>query len=318
MAGTEAAGSRSLRPPRNPSPPEPHETVMSGWSTTLYELLVRASTDLPEDVERVLCQARADEVSANARAALDTMLRNAELARARRLPICQDTGTLLFWVTVPPRTLTQSDFNAAAATAIAAATAAGVLRQNCVETLSGRNTGNNLGPGSPVIHWHEAAQDNVEVALILKGGGCENVGIQYSLPDVGLGAERSLEGVRRCALDAVVRAQGQGCAPGVLGIAVGGDRATGYAESKELLLRRLGERSPVPELADLEQRLLREANTLEIGPMGFGGRTTLLDVFVGCRSRVPASYFVSISYMCWAYRRRRVLARPDGEAIRWS
>jgi fumarate hydratase class I len=291
---------------------------MSGWSDTLYELLVRTSTDLPADVEGALRQARVDEAAPNATAALETMLRNADLARARRLPLCQDTGTLLFWVSLPPRTLSQAEFSSAAATAIAAATAAGVLRQNCVETLSGRNTGDNLGPGSPVIHWHEVARDDVEVALILKGGGCENVGAQYSLPDAGLGAERNLDGVRRCALDAVVRAQGQGCAPGVLGIAIGGDRATGYAESKELLLRRLGERSPVPELAALEQRLLHEANTLGIGPMGFGGRTTLLDVFIGCRSRVPASYFVSISYMCWAYRRRRVVALPSGEALRWE
>jgi fumarate hydratase class I len=291
---------------------------MSVWSDTLYELLVRASTDLPADVEQALREARSAESAGNAAAALDTMLRSAALARARRLPLCQDTGTLLFWVSAPPHTLTQAEFGEAAATAIAAATAAGILRQNCVETLSGRNTGNNLGYGSPVIHWHEAVRDDLEVALILKGGGCENVGAQYSLPDESLGAERNLEGVRRCALDAVVRAQGQGCAPGVLGIAVGGDRATGYAESKDLLLRRLGERSPVPELAELEQRLLREANTLEIGPMGFGGRTTLLDVFIGCRSRVPASYFVSISYMCWAYRRRAVVAQPSGAPVRWS
>jgi fumarate hydratase, class I len=291
---------------------------MSAWSDTLYELIVRASTDLPPDVEQALCAARAAESAGNAVAALDTMLCNAGLARQRRLPLCQDTGTLLFWVRVPPQALAQAEFSAAAATAVAAATAAGVLRQNCVETLSGRNTGNNLGYGSPVIHWHEEARDDVEVALLLKGGGCENVGAQYSLPDLSLGADRSLEGVRRCALDAVVRAQGLGCAPGVLGIAVGGDRATGYAESKELLLRRLGERSPVAELAQLEERILLEANTLGIGPMGFGGRTTLLDVFIGCRSRVPASYFVSISYMCWAYRRRAVVARVSGEPVRWS
>jgi fumarate hydratase class I len=196
-------------------------------------------------------------------------------------------------------------------------TAAGVLRQNCVEVLSDRNTGTNLGYGSPVIHWSEEERSEVEVALVLKGGGCENVGAQYSLPDTGLGAGRDLEGVRRCVLDAVVRAQGQGCAPGVLGVCLGGDRATGYAESKEMFLRRLGERSPEPELAALEERLCREANQLGIGPMGFGGRTTLLDVFIGCRCRVPASYFVSISYMCWAYRRRRVRVRPDGQVVGW-
>jgi fumarate hydratase class I len=290
---------------------------MSGWRDTLHELIVRTSTDLPEDVVAALRRAQAEETSANARAAIETMLRNADLARLRRLPVCQDTGTILFWLRVPPGALSQAEFTRAAELAVLAATTEGTLRQNCVEPLSGRNTGNNLGHGSPVIHWQEEERSDVAVALVLKGGGCENVGAQYSLPDTDLGAGRDLEGARRCVLDAVVRAQGQGCAPGVLGVCIGGDRSTGYAESKELLLRRLGERSPVPELAALEERLVREANTLAIGPMGFGGHTTLLDVFIGCRCRVPASYFVSISYMCWAYRRRGLLASPSGEALRW-
>jgi len=290
---------------------------MATWTDTLHDLIVRTSTDLPEDVVERLRQAEAAETSPTSRNALQTMLHNADLARRRRLPLCQDTGTILFWVRVPPGAVTQTAWRQAAESAIAAATAEGVLRQNCVETLSGRNTGNNLGCGSPVIHWHEEDRDDVEVALVLKGGGCENVGAQYALPDSRLDAGRDLDGVRRCALDAVVRAQGQGCAPGVLGIAIGGDRATGYAESKELLLRRLGERSPAPELARLEERILDDANRLDIGPMGFGGTTTLLDVFIGARCRVPASYFVSISYMCWAFRRRRVLTAADGEPRRW-
>jgi len=291
---------------------------MTAWRDTLHELIVRTSTDLPDDVEAAVHRARDIETDANARTTIDTMLRNAELARQRRLPICQDTGTILFWVRVPPGALSQSEFTAAAEMAVLAATSAGVLRQNCVEPLTGRNTGTNLGYGSPVIHWHEEPRADVAISLVLKGGGCENVGAQYSLPDATLGADRNLDGIRRCALDAVVRAQGQGCAPGVLGVCIGGDRATGYAESKELLLRRLGERSPVPELAELEERVLREANQLEIGPMGFGGRTTLLDVFMGARCRVPASYFVSVSYMCWAYRRRTVRASAAGEALRWG
>ncbi len=290
---------------------------MSGWRDTLQELIVRTSTDLPEDVEEALRRARSAEPSPNAAAALETMLRNAELARLRRLPICQDTGTILFWVRVPPGALSQTEFTRAAEWAVLAATSAGILRQNCVETLTGRNTGTNLGRGSPVIHWEEEERAEVAVSLVLKGGGCENVGVQYSLPDSALGAGRDLEGVRRCALDAVVRAQGQGCAPGVLGVCIGGDRATGYAESKALFLRRVGERSPFPELAALEERVLREANTLGIGPMGFGGRTTLLDVFIGWRCRLPASYFVSVSYMCWAFRRRSVLADAAGQVVRW-
>ena len=226
------------------------------------------------------------------------------------MPICQDTGTLMF-VVEASSTLKRNVFQKAAEWAVAEATRLGVLRQNCVNSLTGKNTGNNLGVGSPVVHWHETDGTVSRVTLMLKGGGSENMGIQYSLPDSTLGAGRNLEGVRRCVLDAVHRAQGQGCAPGILGVCIGGDRATGYVESKLQLLRKIGERSPEPELAELEERLLKEANSLGIGAMGFGGRTTLLDVFIGWRCRLPASYFVSISYMCWCCRRQTMELTED-------
>ena len=267
------------------------------------DLIVKTSTDLPEDVEQALqgALAKADQGSSEA-GALATMLANVELARSKRLPLCQDTGTILFEITSPPD-VPRSELRAAAEAAVAEATGLGVLRQNCVNALTGKNTGDNLGYGSPVFHWHDGDPGVIQAALILKGGGCENVGIQYSLPDSGLGAGRDLDGVRKCVLDAVWRAQGQGCAPGILGVAIGGDRATGYEESKRQLFRRLGQRSPHPELARLEERLVAEANQLGIGPMGFGGRTTVLDILIGWRCRLPASYFVSVSYMCWCCRR---------------
>lgn len=269
----------------------------------LLELVIATSTDLPEDVEAALHRAQAKAAPASPEAeAFAAMLENARMARERKLPICQDTGTLLFTIRSPGG-INRTAFEDQARSAVAKATAMGVLRQNCVETLSGHNTGNNLGYGSPVFHWHEEDRNDLEVTLMLKGGGSENMGAQYSLPDNSLGAGRDLEGVRRCILNAVFRAQGMGCAPGILGVAIGGDRATGYEESKAQLLRKIGQRSTEPELAALETRILEEANSLGIGPMGFGGKTTILDVFIGARCRLPASYFVSISYMCWCCRR---------------
>jgi fumarate hydratase class I len=140
----------------------------------------------------------------------------------------------------------------------------------------------------------------------MKGGGSENMSRQYSLPDASIGAGRDLEGVRRCVLDAVQKAQGYGCAPGILGVCVGGDRACGFEEAKHQLLRRLGDKNPDPELASLEERILEEANSLGIGPMGLGGKTTLLGVKLGSRPRVPASFFVTVAYLCWAARRQTV------------
>ena len=266
-----------------------------GMREQLLSLVMKTSIDLPHDVETALEKALTlSENGSGEASALRTMLSNAAMAREKRMPICQDTGTLMF-VVEASSTLKRNAFQEAAEWAVAEATRLGVLRQNCVNSLTGKNTGNNLGVGSPVVHWHETDGAVSRVTLMLKGGGSENMGIQYSLPDSTLGAGRNLEGVRRCVLDAVHRAQGQGCAPGILGVCIGGDRATGYVESKLQLLRKIGERSPEPELAELEERLLKEANSLGIGAMGFGGRTTLLDVFIGWRCRLPASYFVSIS-----------------------
>ena len=282
-----------------------------GMREQLLSLVVKTSIDLPHDVETALERALTlSENGSGEASALRTMLSNAAMAREKRMPICQDTGTLMF-VVEASSTLKRNVFQEASEWAVAEATRLGVLRQNCVNSLTGKNTGNNLGIGSPVVHWHETDGAVSRVTLMLKGGGSENMGIQYSLPDSTLGAGRNLEGVRCCVLDAVHRAQGQGCAPGILGVCIGGDRATGYVESKLQLLRKIGERSPEPELAELEERLLKEANSLGIGAMGFGGRTTLLDVFIDWRCRLPASYFVSISYMCWCCRRQTMELTED-------
>lgn len=274
----------------------------------LYDLVVSASTDLPLDVENALAKGLAKEIPGSAAAAaLEAMIQNIALARTRKQPICQDTGTIIFHVTVPENIpFSQRNFRAAVEIAVIQATDDGVLRQNSVCPLSGKNSGNNLGPGSPVIHYHEGGENEIKVALILKGGGCENVGIQYSLPDHSIDAGRDLEGVRKCILDAAIKAQGRGCAPGILSVVVGGDRSTGYEYSKEQLLRKVGSRSENPLLAEMEEEMLEKGNLLGIGPMGLGGKTTLLDVFICEKNRVPASYFVSISYMCWAFRRQAI------------
>lgn len=269
----------------------------------LLELIAKTSAELPQDVALALRQAEEREApGSSARSVLATLNENVKLACQRQQPLCQDTGALHFFVQTQPHFL-QLPFERAAGRAVARATELGLLRQNCVETLSGRNTGNNLGYVNPTFHWQIDESGPTVVTLMLKGGGSENMGCQYSLPDDGLRAGRDLEGVRRCVLDAVWRAQGQGCAPGILGVAIGGDRAGGHEESKLQLLRQIGQRSPQPELAALEERLLTEINTLGIGPMGFGGVTTALEVFIGSRCRIPASYFVSVTYMCWCCRR---------------
>ena len=142
--------------------------------------------------------------------------------------------------------------------------------------------------------------------LILKGGGCENKNIQYSVPcelDHLGRADRNLEGVRKCILHAVWQAQGQGCAPGALGVCIGSDRAHGYDLAKEQLFRTLDDVNPDPELAKLEAEIMEEANKLGVGAMGFGGKASLIGCKITAANRLPASFFVSVAYDCWAFRR---------------
>jgi len=284
---------------------------MQDLTEVFVELIRRTSTDLPADMEHALREAREREAAGSAaQGALDTMLVNTEMSRAKSRPICQDTGTPIFEVHYPIGWSTRQ-LTAQIKQAVAIATEKSYLRPNAVDAISGENSGNNSGVEFPTIHFHEWDEDAVKVDLLLKGGGCENVGAQYSLPNAQLKAGRDLEGVRRVALDAVTKAQGQGCAPGVLGIAVGGDRGASYAFSKQQLFRPLGDRNPDPELAALEETIKAQANELGIGPMGFGGQTTVLDVQMDTMHRLPASFFVSVSYMCWANRRRSMTVRGD-------
>jgi fumarate hydratase class I len=277
------------------------------------ELIRKAATDLPAEMEQTLRDAkdREDKGSA-AEGALMTIINNVEMARDASTPICQDTGTPIFEVYYPVGVSTRQ-LEQQIRAACASATAKSFLRPNAVDSLTGKNSGDNTGIDYPTIHFHEWDEDSIHVDLMLKGGGCENVSTQYKLPDTKLGAGRDLEGVRRVVLDAVQQAQGKGCAPGVLGIAIGGDRGASYVKSKQQLLRPLSDTNPEPELAQLEETLYEQANELGIGPMGFGGKTTVLGVKVGTLHRLPASFYVSVAYMCWANRRARMNVTPSGE-----
>jgi fumarate hydratase, class I len=280
---------------------------MTNITEPILELIRLAATDLPPDVEQAIRQSvENEEPGSAARGALQTILENVELARQNATPICQDTGTPIFYVYYPEGWSTRQ-LRQQIEEAVVEATRRSYLRPNSVHSVTGKNTGNNLGDDYfPSIHFIEVDGPELTMELMLKGGGCENVGAQYTLPNATLGAGRDLAGVRKAVLDAVHKAQGKGCAPGILGVAIGGDRGSSYLASKEILLNKLEAHNPDSELAQLEERLTDEANQLGIGPMGFGGKTTVLGTKLTTLHRLPASFYVSVSYMCWAYRRRKM------------
>lgn len=284
---------------------------------SVLELLRITSTVLPDDAKRVMLKAlRKEEKNTTGEYALKIIKANIELALKKSQPLCQDTGTILVYVNHPVG-FDQVAFTKIFNKAVVKATELGYLRQNSVDSLTGKNDTMNIGLGHPSLHFHQVKSKSVEIRVMLKGGGCENVGAQYALPHTGLEAGRDLDGVRKVILDTIIQAQGKGCGPGILGVCIGGDRGAGYMESKEQLLRPLDDKNDVKELKKLEKDIVETANKLGIGPMGFGGKTTLLGCKIGVLNRLPASYFVSVSYMCWAYRRQGIVLSPKNKIKSW-
>jgi fumarate hydratase class I len=291
---------------------------MEFLQNSLVELITQTATNLPPDVRAAMAATGiAEKPDTQAAQALNIIFSNIDMAEEDSGPICQDTGMPTFFVHTPVG-VNQIQIKKAIRAAVAEATKVGKLRPNSVDSLTGKNSGDNLGPGTPVIHFEQWEHDEIEVKLILKGGGCENKNIQYSLPASldHLGrADRTLEGVRKCLLHAVWQAQGQGCAPGALGVCIGSDRAHGYDVAKEQLFRTLDDVNPDPELAELEARVMKEANELGVGAMGFGGRVSLIGCKIAAANRLPASFFVSVAYSCWAFRRLGVRMDAQNGAI---
>jgi fumarate hydratase class I len=295
--------------------------MVPAFFESVLQLIVKTSTDLPPDVRAAMSGAVGAEPSGTRSAqALTIIAQNIDQAASGEGAICQDTGMPTFEVRVP-RASDQIWMRQQIREAVARATALGKLRPNSVDSITGENSGDNLGPGTPIVHFDQWDHDDIEIKLILKGGGCENMNAQYSLPTelAHLGrADRTLDGVRKCILHAVWQAQGKGCSPGAVGVCIGGDRTSGYHHAKEQLFRTLDDVNPDPRLAGLEASIMGTVNTLGIGTMGFGGAVSLIGCKVGALNRLPASFFVSVAYDCWAYRRLGVrLDARDGSIRQW-
>jgi fumarate hydratase class I len=292
---------------------------MEFLNSSLLELITQTSTNLPPDVRAAMAAALKSEMPGTQSAqALTVMAANIDMALDDEGPICQDTGMPTFVVHTPVG-VNQMSFARAIREAVAEATRRGKLRPNSVDSITGRNSGDNLGTETPVIHFEQWEEKDIEVKLVLKGGGCENMNAQYSVPcelDHLGRADRNLEGVKKCILHAIWKAQGLGCAPGAVGVCIGSDRAHGYTLAKYQLFRTLDDVNLEPVLAKLEAEIMDEANQIGVGSMGFGGRATLIGCKIRAANRLPASFFVSVAYDCWAFRRLGVRLDASSGAIR--
>src|SRR5215472_16559089 len=295
--------------------------MLPNFFQSVLDLIVKTSTELPPDVRAAMRIARdAEPQGTRSSQALTIIAQNIELAVDTEGAICQDTGMPTFELHTPVGA-NQIWMRQQIRDAVVEATRRGKLRPNSVDSITGKNSGDNLGPGTPIINFDQWERDEIEIKLILKGGGCENTNAQYALPvelpHLGR-ADRTLDGVKKCILHAVWQAQGKGCSPGAVGVCIGGDRTSGYTYAKEQLFRTLDDVNPDPRLAELEASIMSTVNDLEIGPMGFGGNVTLIGCKIGALNRLPASFFVSVAYDCWAFRRLGVvLNAATGTIERW-
>jgi fumarate hydratase, class I len=273
----------------------------------IVELYRKAATSIPADVMSALQHVhRKEQKGSNAALALSVILENISGAVKTVRPVCQDTGVPVFFVKVPAG-LSHLQIRSTIIKATQIATREIPLRPNAVDILTEKNSGDNTGIGFPVMYIDQIKGRKLFIDLLLKGSGSENIGQLYKLPFEELQAERNLEGVRKCVLETVYKAQGKGCPPYVIGVGIGATKDQVTRLSKEQLLRRLDDLNQYPVLSRLEKKIGNDINSLGIGTIGLGGRTTSLGVKIGINHRHPASYFVDISVSCWADRRARMI-----------
>ena len=272
------------------------------------KLLQLAVTELPQDVKTALQRAYLEEENEVGKAQLKTILDNTELAEKTCAPMCQDTGVVIFYVKAGSKVDGLDQIEEALRKATARATREVPLRPNAVDPFTQKNTGDNTGRNIPYIHWKVVPGDTIEITVLPKGGGSENASaLEMLSPNQGI------NGLKKFVVDTVINAGAKPCPPTILGVAVGGGADIAVNLAKEALIKPLGQPNPNPELAKLEQELREAANLTGIGPMGLGGKTTVLDVKVDYAHRHPASYAVAVVAQCWAARRASARIYSDGK-----
>jgi len=272
-----------------------------------FNLIKQAVIYLPEDVKQALRKAYAEETSETGKTQLRAILENIELAEKHEAPVCQDTGTITFYVKAGSQVKNLHRVEAALVTATRKATREIPLRPNAVDPFTQKNSGDNTGRFVPHLHWEIVSGDSLELTVMIKGGGSENVCATGMLvPGEGI------KGLKKFVIDAVIKAGAQPCPPTILGVAVGGGADIVMELAKKALLRPLGEANSDRRLAEIEREILEAANMTGIGPMGLGGKTTVLGVHVDYAHRHPASFPVAVAFNCWAARRASARLSTDG------
>jgi fumarate hydratase class I len=272
----------------------------------IISLFRKVTTSLPPDVESAIKKAAGTEEDQSAKSELLTVLSNVQSARSDKTPICEDTGVPFFYISAP-KGMSHIELRKTIIEATRSATEKIPLPSYSVDPLTGQNTQDNTGAGIPVIHIEETEDPKLTIELMLLGTSSENLGQMYSLPDDSLGAGMDLEGIRLAVLDAAKKAGGSGCPPYIIGVGLGPTRDRASWLSKQQIRRKLDDENPVPELRELENRLIGEVNELGFGPKMSSCSTTALGVKIGLNHRHPRAAYLDVSLLCWNTRRGKLI-----------
>ncbi|WP_048151580.1 fumarate hydratase [Palaeococcus ferrophilus] len=279
----------------------------------VIEAIKLAVSRIPADTVGALREAYEREEDRIARFNLGNILKAIEIGRNRSIPVCQDTGTITFFVEAGLESPYLREVRGWLVNAVKRATLEVPLRPNAIDVVTHRNSGDNTGKNVPIIHWELAGGDSIKIAVLPKGGGSENCSALAMLTPA-----EGWEGVKRFVLERVRECGGKPCPPVILGVGIGGSADLSLKLAKKALLRPVGEKNPEPKIAELEEEILREVNALGIGPMGMGGNTTALDVKIEVAHRHPASFPVGLIVQCWANRRAFMEISADGTVRIWQ
>ena len=273
----------------------------------IVQLIRRAETELPTDVVHALENA-CEREEGLAKTQIEAILKNIELARSSQRPMCQDTGIQTFFVYVGVDSPYRGTLQEIITKGVQRATQEVPLRPNTVNPFSGENHKDNTGRAIPYITWENVDGSDVRITALPKGGGSENMSKLGMLkPGVGI------KGVKDFVVEEMIKAGGNPCPPTVVGVGIGGGADLSLKLGKKALLRPVGVRHPDKTIALVEQELIKRINESGIGPMGLGGKTTVLDVHVEVAHRHPASLPVGMAVQCWADRRAQLKINEKGQ-----
>ncbi len=275
----------------------------------LVEAITRSVSQVRTDVDAQLRQSANQTTHKLARINLQAITANLDLAKRKKVPLCQDTGVPTFFLEIGTKFPFSLDYTSILETATRKATTSAPLRPNAVIPFTNENSGDNTGHGWPITYASYHSNSRIlRVRFLMKGGGSENCSALFMCsPTI------TIDAICEKLAKWVIDTRGKPCPPVILGIGIGGDASTCLKLAKESLFQPLNQEPDLPALAEIKREVVKRVNERGLGPMGLGGSPTCLGATIAWAMRHPASFPVGLVVQCHAHRGGEVVVDENGE-----